>query len=430
MNTVFLSCPKIFIKEASLVRKPLLCEEPFTPRQKSYSPILAGIPEAAMPMLKGYVCSTPKALADVPMVSDKDDPVLAHWQYGVGKSVAFTSDAQARWAAEWLGWDRFAKFWTQLVRWTLRGQLSQDFQMHTEIDEGTGHVVVDAVDVQGNFINFLEFQGSVISPDLERRPLTLRQTGPGRYEATFEVGESGGYLVSARTSGSEGAGGLITGGLALSYSPEYKNVRSNEALLRQVKDITGGRLVSLGGPPVDLFDHDLPSGSKPEPLWPRALALAILLVPVDVFFRRVMIDWRDVARAWAVAYGWAQTQARQLLVRRPREREEALEALLQVKEKVRESQSWPKGRRPASPPRPPSETFLEALERAKQRADGDVLEQSDIATAEPKPVVVRKSEKEELRKPRVPAETGQSRAATPALDRLLKAKKRARTKKP
>ena len=169
----------------------------------------------------------------------------------------------------------------------------------------------------------------------------------------------------------------------------------------------------MGGPSVNLFDHNLPSGSKPEPWWPHALALAILLVPVDVFFRRVMIDWRDVARAWGVAYGWVRAQARRLFARRPREREEALEALLQVKEKVRESQTAP---------RAPSETFLEALERAKQRADGDVLEQSDTETAEPKPVVVRKSEKEELRKPRAPAET--------FTDRLLEAKKRARRKEP
>ena len=408
----FKSLPQIFIKEASIVRKPLICEEPFTPILKTYSPLMAGISDKEIPQLKGYVCSTVKALAETPLISDKDDPVLAHWQYGVGKSVAFTSDAQAKWATSWIEWNKFAKFWTQLVRWTLRGQLSQNLQMHTEIAEGKGHVVVDAVDAQGNFINFVEFQASIINPKLERQPLALKQTGPGRYEATFPIEATGSYMVTARSGEKEeGAGGLITGGLAMSYSPEYKNVRSNEGLLKQVASLTGGREGQLNNNQVNLFDHNLPSGSKPEPLWPNALALAILLVPLDVFFRRVMIDWRDVARGWAVARDWTVAQIKPLFARRPREREQAMDALLQVKEKVREQTTT----------RAPSEAFLEALHRAKQQAHGDVLDQSEVTAAASQPVVVRKSEKEELRKPKAPAEAFTTQ--------LLEAKKRVRSKK-
>jgi hypothetical protein len=403
--------PQIFIKEATIVRKPLICKEPFTPALKSYSPILAGIGESEFPQLKGYVCTTGKALAEAPLISDKDDPVLAHWQYGVGKTVAFTSDAQAAWATSWLEWNKFAKFWTQLARWTLRGQLSQNLQMHTEVADGKGHVVVDAVDGQGNFINFLDFESGLIGPTLERKPLALKQTGPGRYEATFPVEAAGSYMVTARSKEQEGAGGLITGGLAMSYSPEYKNVRSNEALLKQVASLTGGREATLSDNRVNLFDHNLPSGSKPEPLWPNALALAILLVPLDVFFRRVMIDWRDVARGWATARDWARARIRPILTRRPREREEAMDALLQVKEKVREQTTA----------RAPSEAFLEALHRAKQQATGDVLDQSEVTAAAAKPVVVHKSEKEELRKPKAPAEVFTSQ--------LLEAKKRVRRRK-
>ena len=410
--TNFNTLPQIFIKEASVVRKPLICEETFKPLLKSYSPLLSGIADADLPPLKGYVCSSPKALADVPVFSHKDDPVLAHWQYGVGKSVAFTSDAQARWATQWIQWDKFAKFWAQSVRWTLRGQLSQNLQMRTEVAEGYGHVVIDAVDPQGIFINFLDFQGNAIGPDLEGKPLTFKQTGPGRYEASFPVAATGSYMVSARSKEGEGAGGLITGGLAISYSPEYKNVRSNEALMRKIADVTGGRTAAVKNDQVNLFDHNLPSGSKPEPLWPRTLALAILLVPLDVFFRRVMIDWRDVRRAWGVAYGWVGARLKAIAARRPPEREEAMDALLQVKEKVREQTTV----------KPPSEAFLEALHRARQQAGGTVIAESEIQAPGPRPVVVRKSEKEELRKPKAPDELFTSQ--------LLEAKKRARRGKP
>lgn len=412
--------PRIFIKEASLVRKPLLCEEPFKPVLKAYSPVLAGIDGAELPQLKGYVCTTPKALADKPIVSDKDDPVLAHWQYGVGKSVAFTSDAQSRWASSWLPWGKFAKFWTQAVRWTLRGQLSQNFQMRTEIEEGRGRVVVDAVDIEGNFINFLDFQGSVIDPKLERQPLAFKQTGPGRYEAAFPVGETGSYLVSARGDAGEGArqvAGLITGGLAVPYSPEYKDSKSNDGLLRQIAAITGGRQIEPGSEeqPETFSREGLVGGSQPEPFWPRTLALAILLIPLDVFFRRVMIDWRDVARAWNVSVHWLGSLVQTILARRPRKREEAIAALFQAKEKVRE--------RHAQETRAPSEAFLAALDQAKQRATESVLDQIEQPAPEGrKPVIVHKSEKDEVRsKPKAPAETFTSR--------LLDAKKRARQKK-
>jgi uncharacterized membrane protein/5S rRNA maturation endonuclease (ribonuclease M5) len=409
--------PEIFIKEATLVKKPLIFEEDFTPKYRSYTPILAGV-GAELPMLKGYVCTSRKSLADVPVVSEKDDPVLAQWQYGVGKSVAFTSDAQARWAAPWLGWDKYAKFWTQAVRWTLRGQLSQNLQMQTEVVDGVGHVVIDAVDPDGNYINRVPFEGSVIDPSLEPpQPLKFRQTGPGRYEATFPVNGTGSFLVTARTQDEAvGGNGLIAGGLAIPYSPEYKDGQSNEALLRRVASISGGRYIEQANSRVNVFDHNLPSGSRPEPRWPLALALAILLVPIDVFFRRVMIDWRDVRRAWAAAAEWVRFNIRPIFTQKPRpERDEAMSALLQAKEKARE-QAAPKAKAPSA-------EFLDSLQRAKGSVESGILEEAEEKQpGKPEPVVVRKSEKDELRgKPKAPAEsfTGS----------LLEAKKRARTRK-
>lgn len=404
--------PKIFIKEASVVRKPLVREVRFRPRQRAFSPILSGISDSEMPPLRGYVCSTPKPLADVPLVSDADDPLLAHWRYGVGKSVAFTSDAQARWATRWLAWGKFAKFWAQLVRWVLRSQPSRNLQMQTMVEGSKGRVVIDAVDPQGRFINFLQFEASVIRPDLERERVEFKQTGPGRYEASFPVDRTGVYMVSARCEDVGGAGALITGGFVIPFSPEHKRARSNEALLRKVAAITGGRVIRPGDRRIAVFDHNLPSGRKPRPVWPRTLALAVLLVPVDVFFRRVMVDWRDVRRVLASAGAWVADRARVIVGRPRKEREEAFEALFRAKQRVRQREQTGGG---------PSEQFLQALERARQRADGTVLKEvSEEAVRSTGPVIVRKSEKEELRKERAPAATHTGR--------LLEAKRRARRK--
>src|SRR5688572_19066121 len=109
--------PQIFIKEAAVILKSAIFEEPFKPQLASSSEMIRGISAAEYPTLRGYVCTTPKARAEIPLVTDKGDPLLAHWQYGLGRAVAFTSDAKAKWATDWIGWEKFQQFWSQVAQW-------------------------------------------------------------------------------------------------------------------------------------------------------------------------------------------------------------------------------------------------------------------------------------------------------------------------
>jgi len=92
--------PKIYTREIQTVSKPPIIEEPFVPRVAGGgSPVLAGVfASGSVPPLLGYDVVNPKPTAEVPLVSHRGDTILAHWQYGLGKSLAFTSDAQPRWA--------------------------------------------------------------------------------------------------------------------------------------------------------------------------------------------------------------------------------------------------------------------------------------------------------------------------------------------
>src|SRR5436190_2096495 len=71
--------PQVFIKEAAVILKSAIYEEPFTPQQASSSELIRGISAEEYPALRGYVCTTPKSRAETPLISDKGDPVLAHW---------------------------------------------------------------------------------------------------------------------------------------------------------------------------------------------------------------------------------------------------------------------------------------------------------------------------------------------------------------
>ena len=79
-----------------------------------------------VPPLGGYVATTLKSTAELVLMSHQEDPVLATWRYGLGRSVAFTSDAKAKWGVLWLRWREFNRFWAQLIRWTLRSGSRSD----------------------------------------------------------------------------------------------------------------------------------------------------------------------------------------------------------------------------------------------------------------------------------------------------------------
>jgi uncharacterized membrane protein len=322
--------PRIFIKEASIVRRSLIFEEPFFPVSDLPSEVMAGI--AALPQLGGYVVTSDKELATVALRTDKDDPLLAHWRYGLGKSVAFTSDAKNKWASQWVDWEGFSKFWSQAVRWSLREVSSSNLQVNTELRGGKGIITVDALDYDGNFRNFLEFETTVLSPTLEPQTVKVRQIGPGRYEGTFDASEVGTYMVSMSTGDGERMETAISGA-ALSYSPEYEASRSNDAFMERIAEESGGRIVKADYNP---FRHDLPPTSRPRPLWPLLLLIGMLLVPVDVFLRRVYVDWGELFGkvTGAVSYAFLFLIGR--APKRKHDADEKLGSLLATKQRVQQ----------------------------------------------------------------------------------------------
>jgi len=285
--------PEIFIREAATVRRALIFEEPFTPTVAMPSQLTTGVSPGEYPVLGGYVCTTAKELAEVPLVTHHDDPLLAHHQYGLGRTVAFTSDAKTRWAGEWVGWGKYAQFWAQVVRWSSRNISSARLQVRSEIRDDRAHIVLDAVDAQGRFINGLRFQGAMVTPENEEVPLRLAQTGPGRYEAEFDVHGAGTHYVSLAYTDEQGRPALYTGGLVVPYSAEYRELGANEGMLVALAEMTGGRLLGLNDDP---FARTFPPASRSRDAWPYLLLVAVLLVPADVFLRRVFVDW---SAAWA-----------------------------------------------------------------------------------------------------------------------------------
>ena len=236
--------PQIFIKETAVILKSAIYEEPFKPQVRSVSEVVRGIGATEYPSLLGYVATTPKPRAETPLWTDKGDPLLAHWQYGLGRSVAFTSDAKPKWARLWMNWDKYRQFWSQIGQWSLRRLENADFTTEVSVDKGEGVLNVEAVDDQGNYRNFLNLQAAVVSPKGERQTVRLEQTGPGHYEVRFPTKQVGAYLLNLMDIKNGQVRGSQVVGTSVNYSPEFNATEPNVNLLRRLAESGGGGSLS------------------------------------------------------------------------------------------------------------------------------------------------------------------------------------------
>ncbi|PYI89180.1 MAG: hypothetical protein DME26_01810 [Verrucomicrobia bacterium] len=330
--------PQIFIKEAAVILKSAIFEEPFKPQLVAPSEVVRGIGASEYPTLHGYVATTPKPRAELPLVSEKNDPLLAHWQYGLGRSVAFTSDAKGKWAREWLDWGKFRQFWSQIAQWSLRRVENADFTTEVSVDKGEGHLSVEAVDERGNYRNFLNLQAVIVSPKAERQTIRLDQTGPGRYDARFPTKEVGGYLLHLLDVKDGQPRGLQVIGASVDYSPEFNSPEPNLNLLERIAEAGGGKVLDPLNPSDNPFLHGRKKTFQPRDLWEWLLKLAVILFPLDVGVRRIQIDRDEWLRATRhlrrMLFFWRGEP-------RTPEADESLAALLTRRDQVRAKQTGP-----------------------------------------------------------------------------------------
>ena len=297
--------PKLLKKDQQSVSKLRIIEEPFLAKPIPDDEVIAGINWGAQPPLLGYNVSSAKPGATVALTAtDHRDPVFAYWRCGLGRTFAFTSDDRPHWAVRWLPWAGFPRFWAQTLRWSLRQNTDADFQSTLDNQNGKGHLVVDAFAANGGFVNAAKITANVVAPDLSLKPVTLSQTGPGRYEGNFDADQTGPYLVNVHRGEAAASGPAPpsqTVSLVVPYSPEFRTLGPNLPLLTRLAEETGGKLQNDAGQVY----RDAPSwvvGVKD--IGPPLLLWAALLFLLDVAVRRLLIrpaKVRETALAGASA---------------------------------------------------------------------------------------------------------------------------------
>ena len=333
--------PAIYIKETRLVSQSFIHKKQFMPQLMIRSGPTARLPDL-LP-LGGFVRTTPKPspLVEIPIITpkfaDQEFPVLAYWHYGLGKAVAFTSDAGKPdfWSRQWVSGDGaregiFAGFWEQVLGWVLRPVESGRLLMNTEYRDGKIKVVVEARTQDGKPDTSLRLRGGLTSPTGKAgeggKKLDLRfvQKNSGMYEAEVKAEEAGSYFLNAqatRTRKVKGRDGKehvvedegtdsVRAGVTLPYSPEFAELESNTALLDRIAEMTGGEKYMDD---ADVLDETAKKGtvfrspversrfSLPFHYWLLLLAASLLLL--DVAVRRLAFDPEQVAEKWRSTCG-------------------------------------------------------------------------------------------------------------------------------
>lgn len=299
--------PDLLLKETIRLAGSYYVEEAFTPVVARASPILEGIETGSIPPLLGYNAATVKPDAELVLRSPRGDPILAQWQYGLGRTVAWTSDAKGQWAAHWIAWPQYGKFIGQMVGWTLPTQRSVGLEatFSTRPDsQGEGQelaVRVDTVTATGAPRNFLRTSLVITGTQGITSTVAISPRSPGIYDGVAHGLSPGAYAatIEQRDPGSGELVERVETGFVVPYPSEYRlsaeTAAGARALLTDLAQLGGGKVLEIAQPGM-AFSHDISPEPRRVPLWPWLLLASILLFPLDVAVRRVSLTPRELWR--------------------------------------------------------------------------------------------------------------------------------------
>ena len=281
------SIPKIFTGETRIISKKTIVEKTLQPVISRSNTMLAGLFDIALPKIYGQVVTYPKPGSEL-LIDTEQGPLLAAGQYGLGRSVAFTSDLSNRWGKDWVQWEHFGKFASQMIKWAQRKETAQRYVATMDHEGQKGNFQVDVISDQNRYVNNLALNINILPPSGENQYLAMEQIAPGRYTVAFAAEEIGAYYFSVYNTAGENAATPRTFGFGIPYTEEFKNITVNQDLLEELAAKTNGRMLSIDHTPADLFRAETDFQRTDTRIWPYLMMTALLLLIADVAARKIL----------------------------------------------------------------------------------------------------------------------------------------------
>jgi Mg-chelatase subunit ChlD len=309
--------PRLTIQESEIARADPVVEGNFHALLNKPHAVVRDTSIADLPPFTGYIATTsrPDDQAEVVLEApsgetegtNTNDPILATWNYGLGRVVAWTPSIAQPWATDWTTWQNFAPFWTQVIRYTLPEPDSGPLQVHMEPLPNGVQMTVDGYEAGGSPL-LADAVARVTLPGGSRREFALHQTAPGHYAQELVLSAAGAYGVEVLLQ-RDGEQYYVETGYAhppsreytplLPYAPPGQQTSSypqGAALLQTIAEQTGGKVLDEQtlAEQQETVEHiqqeQSPVGATltmlRHNLWLLLLSLALVLWIIEIAFRR------------------------------------------------------------------------------------------------------------------------------------------------
>ncbi|MPM01790.1 hypothetical protein SDC9_48030 [bioreactor metagenome] len=279
---IYTDIPRIFAKEVLLSAGTYIINEEFTPKILSNHEILAGVKTSdGIPSLLGYIGTSIKENAVEILSSNHDEPILAAMQYGIGRTVSFTSDVSGQWSKNYLAWEYGPQLIKNMVYFTIPKYG----------EEGKLNISQEGNEAKVEFYNDkiskdAKVKGIYNGENGEEGEFELSQVEPGKFQANIPLSSLGFYNFSIREEESGEIKNNYKGAFALQYSDEYKFNTNGEKLDVVIKETKG----SFINKPEEVFEGKLQREYKKINLTTPLIIISILLFMLDIVYRRLNID--------------------------------------------------------------------------------------------------------------------------------------------
>jgi Ca-activated chloride channel homolog len=231
--------PAVFAQETILASRSAIVERPFRVAPVAGHSATEGVDFGAAPELDGYVVTIAKPRSSVLLTGPDDDPILATWPAGIGRTAVFTSDFKDRWGADWTHWQGAARTLVQVARHISRREDDGRVRLEADTAGGQMHLRATVVDDDGRLQSFRRLTASVRGPDGFEHDVPLEAAGAGSYTATVPLAQPGAYIAVARDDVNGQA--VSTTGAVLTAGEEMRPTGSDTALLTRIADLSGGQ---------------------------------------------------------------------------------------------------------------------------------------------------------------------------------------------
>lgn len=271
--TDYRKIPEIFTKETRLAMDAFIKEGTFVAEKNSRHPIVANVVE--MPLLYGYIGTTPKDQAEM-ILSIEGEPLLSTWQYGLGRTMAWTSDV-SNWSRLYYGEPRGVQLLTDLVSYI--ATLHDFSSMKLDVLSSN-----NTVSINGLLEDMEDVTFEVVNTEGEGSKFFVDRYSDGYFEGDKKFDAEGFFFLRAVDQVNQEV--VYQSPIAVNYSKEYDTLHKQNILEAYV-DKTGS---------LALDDHEavfteIPHKVKSQQNYDDALLLcAIILFVLDVACRKLRFD--------------------------------------------------------------------------------------------------------------------------------------------